>query len=331
MVSSSEKECVEAAVGFPSRTPVSTLLSISHIFGATKNRCGIYLLAFPSDLFYIGQAVDVVRRFSQHRKNYDDISGFSFISVPKNELNDVEKSLIFKAESLGVKLKNAVHVSSITGETDFDLIVPESEQNAWFASASRFDDSENTSPIIQLPDSQQLRFSKNFEQFTKHQFAQSALGILKRYILECIPTPRTSEYSFWSVSCMPSTNKNTAPRLFCVSAASMELLVVGFWKKSKTPWSFVTVDAKVLEEHWPDPDELLKKFPFAEWEESSYRDAGQNQIRFRCENYEDMKTLLSDHGFCQAAAALSLRVMRKRPNFYSQYHCAQLSNLAFTK
>ena len=319
------------AMGFPPMAPVSTLLSISHLFGTSKKRCGIYLLAFPAELFYIGQAIDVVRRFSQHRRNYDDIIGLSFIPVPKATLNDVEKELIFKAESIGFKLKNAVHVSSIIGDADFDLVMPISEQEIWLSASPRFDtDTDGNLPKIILPESQQIRFSKNFDQFTKHPLAQNALVLLTQYVHECIPAPRRTEYSFWSVSCMPSTNKNTWPRLFCVNAASMELFVVGWKKNSNSLWSFLTIDADVLSQHWPDPEEFCQKFPSVEFINREYRDAGQNQITLCCNGDARMDLLLADQGICEAAAALNLRVMRKRASFYMQYHCPQLANEALS-
>lgn len=319
------------SMGFPPMTPVSTLLSISHLFGSSKKRCGIYLLAFHSEHFYIGQAMDVVRRFSQHRRNYDDIIGFSFIPVPKATLNDVEKELIFKAESIGFKLKNAVHVSIILGDTDFDLVMPITEQETWLSTAPRFDAvTDGNLTRITLPESQQVRFSKNFDQFTEHPLAQNALAFLTQYIRECIPAPRRTEYSFWSVSCMPSTNKNTWPRLYCVNAASMELFIVSWEKNSNLLWSVITIDENVLMEHWPNPDEFIKKFPFVEFIDRGYRDAGQNQITLRCNGDARMDLLLADSGICKAAAAMNLRVMRKRANLYMQYHCSQLANEALS-
>lgn len=120
-----------SAMGFSALTDVASLQTVAHLFGATKNRCGIYFFAFETDLFYIGQAVDAVRRFSQRRKNHDDIVGFSFTPVPKSELDDTEKAYIFKAESFGIKITNAVHATSIVGDTNFDLVVLITEQNRW--------------------------------------------------------------------------------------------------------------------------------------------------------------------------------------------------------
>lgn len=315
-------------MGFPLITNVATLFSISHLFGTSKKRCGIYLLKFTDELFYIGQAMDVVRRFSQHRRNYDDIQGFSFIPVVKDSLNEIEKALIFDAESLGFKLKNAVHVSSILGDTDFDLLMSASEQDAWLSATSPLATGENQ-PKITLPESQQVRFSKNFDQFNEHPSSQSALLLLRQYIKASVPVPRISEYSFWSVSCMPSTNINTWPRLFCVNAAMMELFVVGWVKKTNLLWSFITVDEDVLCSYWPSPDDFKKNFPNVEFLSGGYRDAGQNQITLRCSNFASMDRLLSDVGVCKAAAAMNIRVMRKRANMYMKFHCVQLANQVF--
>lgn len=315
-------------MGFPLITNVATLFSISHLFGISKKRCGIYLLKFTDELFYIGQAVDVVRRFSQHRRNYDDIQGFSFIPVVKDSLNEVEKTLIFDAESFGFKLKNAVHVSSILGNTDFDLLMSISEQEAWFSAIPQFTTWGNQ-PKITLPESQLVRFSKNYDQFIKHPASQSALTLLRQYINECVPVPRRSEYSFWSVSCMPSTNKDTWPRLFCVNAAMMELFIVGWEKNTDSLWSYVTVDDEVLSAYWPSPDDFLVSFPNVEFISRGYRDAGQNQITLRCNSIEGMANLLTDVGVCKAAGALNIRVMREKANFFMKFHCVQLANQVF--
>lgn len=62
-------------------------LSISDLFPKSKKRCGIYLLNFSDNTFYIGQAINAVKRFSQHRKNYNNIVRYWFIEVKKEDLN----------------------------------------------------------------------------------------------------------------------------------------------------------------------------------------------------------------------------------------------------
>jgi hypothetical protein len=321
-----------SAMGFPALETITSLQSVAHLFGSTKKRCGIYFLAFQSGLFYVGQAVDVVRRFSQHRRNHDDIVGFSFIPVPKPDLDNTERTLIFKAETLGLKITNAVHVTSILGNTDFDLIFPEEEQANWLNSSLRAIEANQSAPKIVLPEAQQIRFSKQFKRLNEHPLGGSALKLLTHYVQSCIPAPRQTEYSFWAVSCMPSGNSDW-PRLLCVNAALMELFVIG-WKKPNPGgvlWSFVNVAEDVLLEHWKSLNKLKRKFPFIRFEQRSYRDAGQHQITILCEgSLRLMVQLLSDPGISKAAATLALRVMRKRATIYGKYHCPQLADLALS-
>lgn len=296
-----------SAMGFPALETVTSLQSVAHLFGSTKKRCGIYFLAFQPGLFYVGQAVDVVRRFSQHRRNHDDIVGFSFIPETRPELDNTERTLIFKAETLGLKITNAVHVTSIVGDTDFDLVVPVEEQVAWLNVPLRVTNIDESVPKIVLPEAQQIRFSKQFKSLNEHPLGGSALKLLTQYVQSCIPAPRRTEYSFWAVSCMPSVNSDW-PRLLCVNAAMMELFVVG-WKKPTAGgvlWSFVNVAEDVLLAHWKSLNILKRKFPFLRLEPSSYRDAGQHQIRILCEGSARlMMQLLSDPGIAKAAAALA--------------------------
>ncbi|OIM98997.1 hypothetical protein A9236_09455 [Polynucleobacter sp. QLW-P1DATA-2] len=321
-----------APLGFLEIKNVESFLSIAHFFGTTKKRCGIYCLSFATGHFYIGQAIDVVRRFSEHRQIYLDIVGFSFIESSKALLNDREKELIYRAEAMGLKLKNAIHVSSILGDTDLDAVVSPKEQEDWLAAISGQDFiGGECEPKIILPQNQQDRFSKSFDQYLGHPLEKSATSLLKQYISKCIPFPRSTEYSFWSVSCMPSTNVSTWPRLFCVNVASMEIFIVGWVKKTNNLWAFMTVDAEVLSQYWPEPEVFLEHFPSVQFIERGYRDAGQNQITLACDEDARMDLLLADPGVIHAAASLALRVMRKRSNFYMQYHCTQLSNHLFSR
>src|SRR5215208_5348152 len=103
--------------------------SIADLLPKSRNRCGVYLLEFADGLFYIGQARDVVRRFSQHRKLHDDIVRWGFRAVKRRNLDAVERELIHRAPSLGLTLTNKVHVSHIVGETDLDELLAQMNNN----------------------------------------------------------------------------------------------------------------------------------------------------------------------------------------------------------
>lgn len=315
------------ALGFDEIHDVTSMKSIAHIFPPSKSRCGIYFLKFGDGLCYIGQAVDVVRRFAQHRKIYDDIVAMAFFVLPRANLDAVERLLIFKAESWGLRLKNAVHVTSVEGARDLDLVVSNEEQESFLMGGN---DGESFTRQIELPLSQHDRFSKNFLRFQSHELGRAAVGLLQKYLRSCIVRPRTTEYSFWSVSCMPNTNAGSWPRLFAVNAASMELFVAGWKDEGNLTWAFITVADDVLTQHWKDLQAFSEHYKTVETVERNYRDAGQRQITLHVSSHEEMLELLHDEGVCKAAAALSLRVMRKRGNLYAKYHCPQLAELSFS-
>lgn len=317
-----------ADLGFEAVTPVSTLRSVAHLFGSNKLRCGIYLLEFPENKFYIGQAVEVVRRFAQHRKNYDEIVGFSFIPTQRVDLDDVERRLIRRAENLSLVMLNTVHASNVQGDTDLDLVVAPSEQAEWLSRPAAFNDADTSNPIV-LPLSQLERYAEQFRKFKAHPLARAASSLLQTYVRQCIPAPKRTEYSFWVVSCFPTTNHSTWPRLFCLSAGVMELLVVGYHKHSPSEmWGFITVASDVLAETFPTDESLLTTFPSIKLVRRDYRDAGQHQISLHAGSEQCMKEVLRHETVRRAAATLAMRVVRKRATIYSKFHCKQLAGVA---
>lgn len=317
-----------ADLGFPETFPVSTLRSIAHIFGTSKNRCGIYLLEFLDGIFYIGQAVDVVRRFGQHRQKYENIIGFSFLPTSRKSLDEVERLLICKAEKLKLTILNIVHATNFVGDADLDLVITREQQEQWNQSHSKCTNNHEPDFTITLPESQHLRFAENFQRYLEHPLHLNALGLLRTYIGNCIPYPKRTEYSFWAVSCMPSTNRNTSPRLACVNAGVMEIFVLGHVKnKPNDLWGFINVASDVLDEACLENDALKASYPLLDIYRSGYRDAGQNQMTLSTNDIYTLRRLLHDKIIIKAAATLALRVMRKRATIYSKYHCKQLADL----
>lgn len=252
--------------------------SIAQLFGSTKSRCGIYLLELPHEKVYIGQASDVVRRFAQHRQNYDEIIGFSFIPVRPNHLDQVERDLIHKTEMAGLVILNTIHASNVVGDTDLDLVVSQEEQTKWLLSPFAFNMRDTTSPIF-LPAAQVERFALAFRKFQAHSLFSTTSKLLQTYLHHCLPSPKRTEYSFWVVSCLPSTNRSSWPRLLCVSAGLMELLVLGHHKDSSSEmWGFVNVASDVLAENFATDKALQAAFPSIEITKNQYRDAGQHQL-----------------------------------------------------
>lgn len=319
-----------AALGFPQPTPVQGLHSIAHLFRASASRCGIYLLVLADDQFYIGQSTQVVRRFAQHLKANQQVQRFAFLPAPPHQLDAREKALIFAAETAGLTLTNVVHATHDACDSDLESLLSPAQQTQWLASPSSENELDrDTEPVSITPNPRHLN---NMRRLLAHPLGSGAVQQLHAYLESAIPYPRLTEYSFWSVSCLPSTNASTIPRLLCVSASVMELFCIGHSKQSGslgTAWGFINVASDVLWNAFGDARTFQLQFPDVAVDESHrYRDGGQHQVTLHTHGPHGMWALLRNAAVMKAAATLALRVMRKRANIYHRFHCPPLANAA---
>lgn len=321
-------------LGFPELTNVSGFKSIAHLFGTSKSRCGIYLLALPENKFYIGQAVDVVRRFSQHLKNYNQIDGLTFLTSPKSKLDLRERDLIHKAEQAGLTLLNVIHVSSVVGETDLDVLLGEDVLDRWVENPEEENLNDNDTMPITLSFAHNERASLKLNQLEAHPMFEAALIQLFGFLDTAIPYPRVSEYSFWAVSAMPGTNRNSLPRMLCVNASIMEVFCVGYYLEddcTDLTWSLMNVASDVFYEGFGNLEAFELEHPDVSVNTApSYRDGGRLVIQLVAYTQNCMINLLLDQRVTKAAAMLCLRLMRKRPTIFSKFHCPQLASAALS-
>ncbi len=102
----STPSAIVASLGFAETIDVRGRVSIADLFAKSKSRTGVYLLEFANQTFYIGQAVEVCRRFAQHYANVGDIIGFTFLPIGAGILDETERDLIRSAEVAGLPLTN---------------------------------------------------------------------------------------------------------------------------------------------------------------------------------------------------------------------------------
>lgn len=313
---------------FDQNHDVKGRISISDLFPKSKPRCGIYLLNFSDDTFYIGQAVDVVRRFAQHRKNYNNILKLWFQTVPKSSLNEIEQHLIKEAELSGLLLTNKTFVSNVIGETDLDLVITPQEQTEWLEeNKSISNDGFRLYDKIDLK--YKMKYRQNFENLQKQSNYEELKQLLSIYISKCLPATKKTEMSFWSLSCMPTTNLSSWPRFFCMNINAMEVFVLGLEKKTKIPFGFLVLTNRFI----TSPvtiKKLEENYKSLEVENSNYRAAGTDQITLHFRNLQELKTLLiNESEIIDSIKEMNLRLMRKGGTIYSQFHCFDLVNEIF--
>lgn len=299
-------------------------ISIADLFPKSKSRCGIYLLNFCDDTYYIGQAIDAVKRFAQHRKNYDNILRLWFQPVKKESLNEVEQRLIRQAEMQGLLLTNKTFVSNIIGDTDLDLVISPTEQNNCLESGIEISN-DGYDLYATVEAKYKIKYRQNFDKLKQVENYKQLKRILSLYIQKCLPAFKKTELSFWALSCLPSTNINTYPRYFCINVNAMEVFVLGYERKTKKPFTFIVLTSLFFDND-DELDRLRNIYKTLEAEQSEYRAAGADQIRFHFSDLNELENiLLSESKIVTSIKELNLRLMRKGGTIYSPFHCFDLS------
>ncbi len=321
------KEIWVQSLGYPPLKPVTSLQTTARLIGRAKRRCGIYLIEFADSTFYIGQSVDVRSRFGQHRRMHGNIVGFTFSRVARKNLNVEEQRRIRAAEDLGMKLSNIVHVSKINGQTKLDMVISQEEQERWLLNPE-MENQLDQSPKKEFPEEFVQRTRGRYAKFQEHDKSGIILEILRKYLKNCVPMPRRTEQSLWSMSCMPSTNSFFQPRLAVINMAVMEVLVVAYPKGSNNKLcGHVNVASDVLFPRGGLIERLRFRlsFPLVRIAKGEYKDAGQHQVKLIALSANGLLKLIRDERVQKAAAHLNLRLMRKRGTIYAKYHCSELA------
>ncbi|HRF61155.1 MAG TPA: GIY-YIG nuclease family protein [Fimbriimonadaceae bacterium] len=310
-----------ADLGFPPLTAVWSRRSIADLYRPGK-RCGIYVLEFETGELYCGQAVDVTRRYVQHRKVHTDIRNITFQPVAPSLLDDTEIEAIAELERAGWALRNIALTSIPKGESDFDLVMSLDDQAKWLE-----DVSFRPKGGIRVDDADVRRkHARNADRFRSFPFAHEATQVLAAYIDAAIPLPHASELSFWSCSCLPGNN-NSVTIYSRVNLNMQEVLTLGVdegvffcsWHLSDSPFY------EISEREVVDLIDRLEIWHEDHW----YKPGGPDQVNVGCDGVENALRVLSDPLMVRAMRLMNLRLMKKGPTYYSRAHCFGLVDAAY--
>lgn len=306
-------------LGFPRWSDVGGRLSVADLF-PPKRRCGVYVLGFDNGDRYVGQSIDVTKRFAQHRLNHHDITHLTFRVVPKADLSRVERECIHALEARKTRLRNLDHMSVVQGERDLDVLISPEEQQRWL-------DRQLDPPIgpRQVEDRElRRRLRTRFERFMKRPHADEALFVLGTYIHSVIPFPRRTELTFWCMSCLPNDPPSVYSR---VNINMQEVLTIegdedGLWVHfhlAQSPFR------QSLGERWQeDLAGLGWTFNMHQW-----KPGGHDQFCMFGNTAEDATSLMARlQEPSDAMSLLNANSMRKGPTYWSRSHCFDLVDAA---
>ena len=310
--------------GFPRPRLVYNKGSISKIWRASRR--GIYVLGFSNGDCYVGQSLDVTKRFTQHRKTWDDIEKICFKRVAKKNLNQTEENLIKLFEREGYILRNNTHTTAGNipiGMSDFDLIMSPEDQEKW---RRDIEWSPSGAPRV-INDKQRLKYTKKFQQFRDMDRSEEIIKVLKKYITKTIPSYRSGEMSYWSCTCLPQApakNNITCSRIHINWQSTFEVhMFLG-----KPEFSFYV--AKSVLEKDSKIKKLLHKPKWAfrgAWSNNHQKKpGGQDQENFSVYGCEDMLALINNKEMLKAMRLFNLRLIRRGLCNASRFHCFDLAD-----
>lgn len=307
-----------APFGFGPRLSVAGRASVADLF-PKNDRCGLYVLEFADGAIYAGLAVDVVRRFGQHRKTHGDIVGIRFCKLAAASLAQFEAELIPHLEAEGHRMRNFALMSVVAGERGIDLLISPDDQEAWMRGFELKDGAERVAD-----EALRARYQARFEKFERTLWAADAIELLRLYARRMLPRPRVTELSFWCVSCLPSFRMDDATLLARVNLNMMEVAsVIG---DADGVYMTFHVAESPLEELGPRTIEQLTAAGYTDDEGYLYAPGGGDQRVLWGGTRDRCLALLGDATVIRAVRTMNMRLMRKGPSYYSKYHCLPLAD-----
>jgi hypothetical protein len=129
------------------------------------------------------------------------------------------------------------------------------------------------------------------------------------------------------MSCNPSTNRNTNPRVACVNANLMEVLVLYHPKDEPEGMrGFLICARSSLEQRFGTLARARQQLKADSITPSPYKSAGYDQCRVRFSSIEQAKAIVRNPVIATAIGLLVFRLMRKGVTLFARNHCAVLAD-----
>ena len=267
------------------------------------DRCGIYVLAFEGGDWYVGQAVDVARRFLSHRRAHPDIARIYFKRVESTDLNAEELRLISLVETTwGWPLRNLRGSSLPKGALELHELVPADLLDRWAEDPALDIDIGAVKDLDDLHRKSEPRSST----LAASEHAADVSRILKLYLTKTIPAALDTELDFWSLSCLAGGGTAALAR---VNLHWQEVLVL--YEGPKGLAAAFQVTRSVLERPLLKWLLLRLRHHPVRIRRHAYQTGGADQLRVEVQRADAILGLLADPHFLRAARYLNSRLMLK--------------------
>ena len=194
------------------------------------------------------------------------------------------------------------------------------QQRAWLEGETTPEDGERPEQSLEL----RFHYAARFQKLLRRPQAEDVLDILRLYGATCLPIPRRTERFYWSVSCLPSSDK----ALVRVNASWMELFALlpdGEDLRARIilhPSDF-TADGS------PEPERLDQAFLercVMEPEDVSHFPWKADVFGIKVRGAASIRKFLSVPRALRAIRRFNLTYMNRGRNAYQASHCYSLAD-----
>jgi hypothetical protein len=196
------------------------------------------------------------------------------------------------------------------------------QQHDWIEGGTDLPDAEERSESLE----HRFKYAARFEKLLRRPQADDVLEILALYGRTCIPMPRQTERTYWSVSCLPSTSDKPLVR---VNASWMELFTLyadgeGIRSRFIVHLSDFTTDRSLdpdrvdqlfLERYVATPEDVGWSFP-----------RGANMFIVKVRGSASIRQFLACPRAVRAIRTFNLSHMNRGRNAYQASHCYSVAD-----
>ncbi|MGN5734702.1 GIY-YIG nuclease family protein [Arthrobacter psychrochitiniphilus] len=307
--------------------PVFGVQSLAFRFEPEDSRTGIYILSFANGERYVGKSLNVVNRFSTHRRRWEDITHLAFRPFVAEELKRREREVLASVEQRGYRVRNLDLAGRPGGDSLLNIVMEEQAQADWLES----DASEPFDAPRYIAAVRRVAGLARFQELSSRSDFPELLAATANYVATALPWPSQTEGRFWTATAMASTGRSsTWRRLIAISAQNAEVLVIG---ESSTGGAtviegFINLDKCASSSIQPwlrqqvlDVNSLI----------DSYGTIG-DVCHLEFTGLQTLSHLLEEGGpITQLAKELALNLMRKGPSMYARFHNDHLADAIFSR
>ena len=304
------------ALGFRNPVDAPTEGSITAAFRTKTRRCGVYVLHFADGAYYVGQTVDITKRFLQHRKRHTDIVRVSFRPLGRRSLGFHEAQLIRLLEMKRLRLRNIDMTSILATEPgDFDELMDTERQQRWLADPTGHDIGARRVAVTKSD----AIYSERYAQFKASEWYDIVLPAVRAYMYNTLPAMLDGEASYWQTSVLPP-----AYTVFVrINVNAQEVFFTTL--DGAEPYFYVLLSRRELVRAFGDDlVGLSARYPGIEREEVGYRAGGSDQLSVSLWGAEVALRFFTDRDVIPALRHYNLRLMKKGKCLWARYHNFEL-------